>query len=141
MLACFLFPEMASVSGKGFNCRLHFVFSSTTNCMTSRTSNYNASALDVFANDVPGQVYDADYQCVESQGEGSYLYRVSCSFYCQTTYSFSASEAGCRGFGPSIRSYVNLDGSGLQRVYKEIGPFLAPREKNLSAISLYLFLI
>ena len=44
--------------------------------MTSRSANYNATALDEFANDLPGQIYTPDEQCSQIQGTGANLQRV-----------------------------------------------------------------
>ena len=45
--------------------------------MTSRSANYDATALNEFANDLAGQVYDPDTQCAHIQGTGAILHRVS----------------------------------------------------------------
>ena len=53
------------------------VFSASSNCMTSRSANFNASALDEYANQLLGQIYPPDEQCGLIQGDGSYMCRVS----------------------------------------------------------------
>ena len=45
--------------------------------MTSRSPNFNASALDEYANQLLGQIYPPDEQCGLIQGDGSYMCRVS----------------------------------------------------------------
>ena len=49
--------------------------------MTSRSSEYDPSALDAYANDHAGQVYLPDQQCEESFGTGYVLYRVCIQNY------------------------------------------------------------
>lgn len=46
-----------------------------TNCMSTRSASYNAGALNEFANDLLGQIYNPDDQCEAYNGKGSYMCR------------------------------------------------------------------
>ena len=55
----------------------HLYFSAGTNCMTSRSSSYDATALASYQAALAGQLYPPDTQCENIQGTGSYMHRVS----------------------------------------------------------------
>ena len=44
--------------------------------MASLSAGFNSSELSEFENDLPGQVYDADKQCENIRGPGSYFCKV-----------------------------------------------------------------
>ena len=56
--------------------KFHLYFSAGTNCMTSRSSSYDATALASYQAALAGQLYPPDTQCENIQGTGSYMDRV-----------------------------------------------------------------
>ena len=56
--------------------------------MSTRSASYNASALNEFANDLLGQIYNPDDQCEAYNGKGSYMCRVSFNLNCNADTAF-----------------------------------------------------
>ncbi|KAK3082599.1 hypothetical protein FSP39_000159 [Pinctada imbricata] len=49
---------------------------SGSNCLTTLSTGFDPTALAQYDGLLPGQIYDADTQCEQIQGKGSYLKRV-----------------------------------------------------------------
>ncbi|XP_063412650.1 uncharacterized protein LOC134695353 [Mytilus trossulus] len=65
--------KFSSCSTNYFTNYINTLESNSANCMLSLSPSFNATALSEFGNDVAGQVYDANAQCENIVGHGSYL--------------------------------------------------------------------
>ncbi|XP_069107601.1 A disintegrin and metalloproteinase with thrombospondin motifs 6-like [Argopecten irradians] len=83
--------KFSTCSVSSFQNQINLLNFAGQNCLASLSTNFNATALTPYDQQIPGQIYDADEQCRRIVGDNSYMCR---GFYYQD-YSSICSRMYC----------------------------------------------